>query len=235
MDSHECPATFKSCKVCKIEQEVGNFSVAYQGKKGPVYATKCKVCTRAYSAEHYARNREKRLAQCAEYREQNAEKVAAGMREWYQRNRESVLEKQNQYRQQAVVVERDRDRLRKRYTENREQIRYTQNERNKLPEVKQRNKERYRQHYLNNGDWYYAKSAQQRAERRRAVVGWSDLAAIKVIYDRARKISLETGVKHVVDHVIPLKNELVCGLHVAENLQVLTEKANLRKANKFEG
>lgn len=36
-----------------------------------------------------------------------------------------------------------------------------------------------------------------------------------------------------VDHILPLNNSLVCGLHVATNLQIITQKKNSVKGNIF--
>ena len=55
---------------------------------------------------------------------------------------------------------------------------------------------------------------------------WSCLLTIKSIYD-----SVETG--YSVDHIIPLRAELVSGLHVPENLQVIPLNDNLAKKNSF--
>ncbi len=72
-----------------------------------------------------------------------------------------------------------------------------------------------------------------RKKLRQATPPWADRDKIKALYDEAKALTRSTGVLHTVDHVVPLKGEFVCGLHVQNNLQVVTHAENMRKGNTF--
>ena len=72
-----------------------------------------------------------------------------------------------------------------------------------------------------------AYSNKRRANKIKATPIWADLDAIKDVYLEAEYQQMH------VDHAIPLKGKNVCGLHVWDNLQLLTAKENLQKRNKL--
>lgn len=75
-----------------------------------------------------------------------------------------------------------------------------------------------------------ARNAARRARKIQATPTWADKTAIKTIYALASELSA-TGVLYAVDHIVPLRSELVCGLHCEANLQVIPFKENCRKSN----
>lgn len=82
-----------------------------------------------------------------------------------------------------------------------------------------------------------AKASKRRALKLKAMPSWLDkeqLDQIQEFYEISIAFRIYTGQEYHVDHIIPLKGENVCGLHVPWNLQVITAEENLRKSNKYE-
>lgn len=79
--------------------------------------------------------------------------------------------------------------------------------------------------------------ANRKAKLKKAMPKWlteSDLVQIKCKYQLAAMFSRNTGEEWHVDHIIPVNGKTVCGLHVPNNLRVITAKENHFKQNKYE-
>ena len=81
-----------------------------------------------------------------------------------------------------------------------------------------------------------AQRAKQRACLLNATPPWLTKQHFKDIeakYKEAARLGISLQKSFHVDHIIPLRHSLVCGLHVAWNLQVLEKSENLKKSNSF--
>jgi 5-methylcytosine-specific restriction endonuclease McrA len=68
---------------------------------------------------------------------------------------------------------------------------------------------------------------------KRATPPWVLKSDILRFYKKAARLTEETGIQYEVDHIIPLNHELVCGLNIPENLQIITQEENRKKSNEW--
>ena len=84
--------------------------------------------------------------------------------------------------------------------------------------------------------WVRADTKARRRKHREATPSWlsrKQKSEIRQLYQIAITMTQTTGEQYVVDHIIPLRSDTVCGLHVPWNLRVITREENLKKSNKL--
>lgn len=173
--------------------------------------------TRLTAAERQKRYREKHPEKVTAYRAANKKRQDAEYRE---RNKDKIKERTDKWL--AENKERDKENKRRWYKEHKVEVIQ------KVMEWQENNSEKLAMsRYINCG--------KRRATKVQATPAWANKFFISEIYDLAkRRNKLNTGgVKWHVDHIIPLKSPLVCGLHVEHNLQVIPAIENQSKSNKF--
>ena len=141
---------------------------------------------------------------------------------WYKNNREYAIAKSTEYHYASYAEKREH------------KIQYAKKWIKNNPEKYKVNAKKC---YEKNKIQRFAYQALARAKKRNAVPTWFDTIKedVQKIYIEARTKTLETGIPHEVDHIIPLTSKYVCGLHVPNNLRVITRFENRSKQNKLQG
>jgi hypothetical protein len=88
-------------------------------------------------------------------------------------------------------------------------------------------RETKRRYCENNKGKVNAHTAMRRARKSKATPPWINRAEVVAIY----KLAKERGL--FVDHIVPIHNELVCGLHCEDNLRCITKELNEFKGNRY--
>lgn len=175
-----------------------------------------KPCKRGHVAERFVST-----AQCSvcvgrqanDWKKANRQIATAMSRNWRERNREKVRElKRTYYATSESERQLQKKRGRKWMESNREKYRASS--------------ARWR---VANLDVAAAAQQRRRAKKLKCLPPWADLEKIQQFYAQAKELTEMTGVKHNVDHIYPLQGDLVTGLHVEWNLQILTERDNKSK------
>lgn len=142
------------------------------------------------------------------YRGNNLEKLRARSRAWYYRNKERAADNCKKWR--AANPGATPAMWAKWYAANRVRV-------------------------LASKDKAYsaAKVRERQARKLMATPAWSNSFFVEEAYDLAALRRKITGGKWVVDHVVPLKSRLVCGLHAHTNIRVTTHAVNASKGNRW--
>ena len=69
--------------------------------------------------------------------------------------------------------------------------------------------------------------ADYRAKKHKATPSWANKDSIREIYKAASELGFD------VDHIVPLRSKIVCGLHCEANLQILPPLDNKSKGNRY--
>jgi len=101
---------------------------------------------------------------------------------------------------------------------------------------KERKREASRRYYQRNKHKWDKMFANRRKYERlsRRPSTDADRLEFKRMKLEAQLATINSGVKHEVDHIIPLIHDKVCGLSTKHNCQVLTKAENRRKGSRFD-
>ncbi len=93
----------------------------------------------------------------------------------------------------------------------------------------------YKENYNNLKPKYAASASKRRAAKKMRTPVWVNYSIIEALYIKCGKMNHEAGyVKYHVDHIIPMINDKVCGLHTIDNLRIIPAFDNWSKNNKYE-
>lgn len=213
----------KTCTKCKDTKPLTQFS-----KKGKGLQPKCKPCSAAYRKEyyranresikqkvrdHYASNKDYHIARAIAWSAKNPDKCRASVKKWTNANKDKCKETRVAW---TVKNKEHIAATTKKYSaSHREQARAS-----------------HRKWSANNPGNEAERTRKRDAAKKKAVPVWYDKAEVSAIYRTSAAMSVGCD-KYHVDHLVPLQHPNVCGLHCADNLQIIAAEENMKKGNKF--
>ena len=177
---------------------------------------------KAYLRAYAAKNREQAYARVKAWREANPEQVAEQHKRYADKHPEKLAANQ------AIWKARNLEKVREAYRKQAAKKRAEQ------PEQVKAAKKAYAQR---NKAVINAAVARRKAAKLKRTPKWLtkfDKLKIQCVYAIAAMLTRVNNEPWHVDHVVPLQGDLVSGLHVPSNLQVMRGVENVRKHKKFE-
>jgi 5-methylcytosine-specific restriction endonuclease McrA len=217
----------KKCNKCDIKKSFESFNKASREKDG--LQSSCRSCNKAYAEQYRKNNPEKERLRHAKYHAENKDVINARVAEWSKNNPDNVRARTKRFYENHKESEKER---RKKWIEsNPDWIK------DYAKKYREDNFERFQEYDKNyakeNNDRVNFNQALRRVKKIGGYIQYANFKKIKWFYEESARLTIETGIEHHVDHIIPLSNKYICGLHHEDNLQILTESENSKKCNKY--
>lgn len=202
----------KKCARCKIHKPIVAFGNCNKSADG--HQSYCRPCKTIDARIRYKINPERLRNNSRNYYKNHRDICIRKSKEYVGNNKELVLHKARKYhyKNRKACLER----MKKYRLANLEKMR-----------------KKDRDFSRENPEKMIAKKARRRSIKKNANVDWADQWVISEIYALAIIRSVNTGVKHHVDHIVPLVSKKVCGLHCEHNLQIIEGYENQAKGNRW--
>lgn len=202
----------KACSKCKEHKPTYEFGVL---KRSPDNLnTVCKACCRDYYSVYRSSNIDKVRSYARKWRESNPDLAKNRPRLWRETNPDKQRQSEINYRKNNPDKRRVSCSTYRRFNKEKES--------------------EYRKKYcLTNRPILNAKAAKRRSAKLLATPSWINEEIVLSIYKEASILTKSTGIKHHVDHIVPLQSSIVCGLHCESNLRIVTFEENLSKGNRI--
>lgn len=187
-------------------------------KKLRVYTEEQKAAKKANDRAYYLRNRDEIVARSIKWQVDNPLALKNKNKQYYADNSEKIKEATSKYyaeNTEAVSLQT------KKYREANKQ------------NIAIKNKEYRKQYLQENLDKHCATQNKRRARKICATPKWANETEISKLYATSKLMSELSGIEHSVDHIVPLKSKLVCGLHCEHNLAVIPAADNKTKSNRY--
>lgn len=173
----------------------------------------CPTCQKTYNAAWRKANLEKVRDYNAAYRKANLGNLSAYYAEWYTANPEKVRARAKVWAKANPSKHRA----------------HAAAYRKANPEKCLARVEAWKKA---NPDKCNATTMRRNATKLNATPAWASQGYITLWYKLAKMEEARTGKKCHVDHIVPLRSKLVCGLHCEDNMQILFAGPNITKGNR---
>lgn len=194
------------------------------GALAPLKTFVCTICKIEQSADNFAKSKaikrgfKSRCKQCDRiYYIENSETIKTATKIRYANNSKKINEYHAEYRKKNTIKVKTRHALYSKQNLDKKRI----------------NNARWSK---NNPDKCQARVMFYKLTKRMATPKWltdEQRKEIYKIYSDCRAISELLNEKFHVDHIVPIRGKIVCGLHVPWNLQIIPAKINASKNNLY--